>query len=88
MTHDDFLPGPVDPNRIELIEDHELRFWTREFGCSAEHLLDAIEAVGVGANAVGEYLVMRQYAGAAILSVQMGSGAHLDHAIPPDRSPS
>ena len=77
MKYDDFLPGPVDRNRIELIEDHELRFWTREFGCSAEHLLDAIEAVGVDAGAVGQYLVMRQYAGAA----------KPEPAIRPSRSP-
>lgn len=58
MTHEFF---PVDPCRIELVEDSELRFWTRAFGCNAEHLLDAIEAVGVSTVAVGEYLVMRGY---------------------------
>jgi hypothetical protein len=33
------LPEPIDRSRIELVEDHELRFWTRELQCSAEHLL-------------------------------------------------
>jgi Protein of unknown function (DUF3606) len=67
MKYDDCLPGPVDRNRIELIEDHELRFWTREFGCSAVDLLNAIEAVGVDADAVGEYIALRQYAGTQTL---------------------
>lgn len=66
MTRDEFLPGPLDCNRIELIEDHELRFWTREFGCSAAHLLDAIESVGVDAGAVGQYIAMRRNAAALI----------------------
>lgn len=60
MTHADLLPEPLDRNRIELIEDHELRYWTREFGCSASHLLDAIEAVGVDARVVGVYIAMRR----------------------------
>ena len=58
MPHE-FLPA--DPCRIELVEDEELRFWTRAFGCSAEHLLDAIESVGVEAVAVGNYLAMRSH---------------------------
>ncbi len=64
MTNDDHLPGPVDRARVELVEDHELRFWTREFGCSATHLLDAMESVGVDAAAVGRYLAMREHNGA------------------------
>lgn len=56
MTPDEFLPEPMDPSRIELVEDHELRFWTRRFRCSAEHLLDAIESVGIDSAAVGECL--------------------------------
>ena len=73
MRDNDFLP--VDRRRIELIEDHELRFWMRELACSAEHLLDAIEAVGVDTEAVAEYLAMRQYVGSAILP---GQGRQVD----------
>jgi hypothetical protein len=61
MTDDEYLPGPVDRARVELVEDHELRFWTREFGCSATHLLDAMESVGVDADAVARYLAMREH---------------------------
>jgi Protein of unknown function (DUF3606) len=59
MTRDSFVSGPVDRSRIELIEGHELRFWTRELQCSAEQLLEAIESVGIDAAAVGDYLAMR-----------------------------
>jgi Protein of unknown function (DUF3606) len=60
MPHD-FLTDPIDRSHIQLVEDHELRFWTRELRCSAEHLFDAIEAVGVNAAAVGGYLAMRRH---------------------------
>ncbi len=66
MPHADFLPEPLDRNRIELIEDHQLRYWTREFDCSAAHLLDAIESVGVDARSVGRYIDMRRNAEALI----------------------
>lgn len=61
MTNDLSLAQPVDRSRIELIEDHGLRFWTRELHCSAEHLLDAIEAVGADPAVVGDYLAMRRH---------------------------
>jgi hypothetical protein len=64
MPHDLLLAQPVDRSRIELVEDHGLRFWTRELHCSAEHLLDAIEAVGADPEVVGDYLAMRSYIGA------------------------
>lgn len=44
MTDNDLLPGPMDRNRVERVEDHELRFWTREFRCSTEHLLDGVRS--------------------------------------------
>ena len=66
MTRDDYLPGPVDRNRIELVEDHELKYWTREFRCSAEQLLEAIESVGIEATAVGEFIAIRHAAGAVM----------------------
>ena len=71
MTHDDHLPGPVDASRIELVEDHELRYWTREFRCSAKQLLEAIESVGIDSAAVGEYIARRRESGAANLQYQV-----------------
>ena len=75
MTHENFLPGPVDPSRVELVEDHELRYWTQHFRCSAEQLLEAIESVGIDARAIGEYLALRREAGAAILQHLASAGA-------------
>lgn len=48
--------GPVDSERIDLNEDDELRYWTTRFGCSAEQLIVALQAVGVSAAAVCAYL--------------------------------
>ena len=53
-------PEPADSSRIELIEDHELRYWTSRFRCSSKHLLDAIESVGVEVADVDEYLAIRR----------------------------
>jgi hypothetical protein len=50
----------MDPCRIELVEHHDLQFWTRELRCSAKHLLDAIRSVGVDPRDVGNYLEMRR----------------------------
>jgi Protein of unknown function (DUF3606) len=76
MTYDDLLPGPVDRSRIELVEDHELRFWTREFRCSAEQLLNAIESVGIDPTAVAAYLVMRRDVSATSVPAQMRNAAN------------
>lgn len=57
--------GPVDGARIELNEDYELGYWTLRFGCTAEQLVDALQAVGVSATAVGSYLAA-QAAGAQV----------------------
>ena len=75
MKRHDFLLQPLDRSRIELIEDHELQFWTCELDCSAEHLLDAIEAVGVDAGAVGGYLAMRRDSAAPVLLTQRQTSA-------------
>ena len=53
MHHD---CGPVDSERIELAEDHEIRYWTTRLGCDTEQLFMAVQAVGVNATAVSEYL--------------------------------
>jgi Protein of unknown function (DUF3606) len=87
MTYDDFLPGPVDRSRIELVEDHELRFWTREFRCSAEQLLNAIESVGIDPTAVAAYLVMRRDVSATSVPAQMRNAANSNQRSAPERSP-
>ena len=61
MAFASFTPEPLDRSRIELTEDYELRFWTGYFACSSQELLDAIEAVGVDAPAVSDFIAMRRW---------------------------
>jgi hypothetical protein len=42
--------------RVNLAEDWEVTFWSREFACSADELKRAVEAVGANAGAVRAYL--------------------------------
>lgn len=61
MAFASFIPEPLDPSRIELTEDYELRFWTCHFACTSQELLGAIEAVGVDASAVSNFIAMRRW---------------------------
>jgi hypothetical protein len=38
MADDKTLRGPKDRSRINLSEDYEVQYWTREFGVSEEEL--------------------------------------------------
>jgi hypothetical protein len=48
--------GPADRARINVHEDHEVRYWTKELGCTAEQLRAAVKAVGVMAADVRAHL--------------------------------
>jgi len=48
--------GPQDAARINVNEDYEVRYWAGKFNVSAEKLKQAVEKVGVSAQAVEEYL--------------------------------
>lgn len=63
--HIALAPGPVDETRVELTEDDDLRYWTAEFACTAEQLIDALGCVGVDAAAVGDYLAVARPRAAA-----------------------
>lgn len=52
--------GPQDRARINVNEDYELQYWTEKFGVSSEKLRQAVEKVGVSANAVEQYLKGKQ----------------------------
>jgi hypothetical protein len=45
---------------INLAEEWEIRFWTREFGIDVEQLRAAVAAVGSLSGAVRGYLMERQ----------------------------
>ena len=48
--------GGRDRSRIDVSEDYELRYWTKELGVSPEELRSAVQKVGPSAKAVREHL--------------------------------
>lgn len=48
--------GPQDRARINLNEEYEIRYWSKEFGVTEARLREAIAAVGVSSAKVREYL--------------------------------
>jgi hypothetical protein len=47
---------PQDALRININEDYELQYWSDKFNCRKEDLVKAVNAVGVMAEKVEEYL--------------------------------
>ncbi|WAI82523.1 MULTISPECIES: DUF3606 domain-containing protein [Achromobacter] len=56
MSDDLTNRGPQDRARINVTEDHELRYWTKELGVSEERLKEAVKAAGVSVESVREHL--------------------------------
>lgn len=56
MADDLLNPGAPDRARINVNEDHELRYWTEALDVSETQLRAAVAAVGVGAEAVRQFL--------------------------------
>lgn len=56
MSDDLSKRGQQDRSRINLQEEHEVRYWTEALGVSREELQRAVEQVGVSAAAVREHL--------------------------------
>jgi hypothetical protein len=56
MADDTTNRGPRDAARINVHEEHELRYWTKKFGCSPEQLKEAVKTAGVMAAAVERHL--------------------------------
>jgi hypothetical protein len=44
--------GTQDRSRINMSQEHEVRYWTEKLGCTADELRAAVEAVGPMAEAV------------------------------------
>ncbi|OFZ72871.1 MAG: DUF3606 domain-containing protein [Betaproteobacteria bacterium RBG_16_64_9] len=45
-----------DRKRIDLDQDYELRYWTRELGVTEEELKQAVRAAGTQIDTVRRYL--------------------------------
>jgi hypothetical protein len=56
MSDDKTNRGPQDASRINVHEDYEVRYWTKELGVSEEILNEAVKQAGPGAEAVRAYL--------------------------------
>jgi hypothetical protein len=54
MSDDLKNKGAQDRSRINVNEEHEVRYWTKKFGVSADQLKKAVEAVGTSAEAVAK----------------------------------
>lgn len=56
MPDDTTNRGAQDRARINVNEDHEVRYWTQALGVSEEKLREAVAEVGVSADAVRQHL--------------------------------
>ena len=59
MSDDVKNRGPQDRARINLSEEHEVRYWTQALGVDKERLAPAVKAVGSSAERVREHLKSR-----------------------------
>lgn len=59
MSDDMKNRGPQDRGRINLSEEHEVRYWTQALGIDKERLAAAVKAVGSSADRVREHLKSR-----------------------------
>ena len=44
--------GPQDRSRVNLNQEHEVRYWAKHFGCTEDELREAVRKVGNSAEAV------------------------------------
>lgn len=56
MSDDKSNRGPADRSRINLSEDYEVAYWTKELRVTKAELEDAVRAVGSSAEKVRGYL--------------------------------
>lgn len=56
MSDDKSKTGSPDRDRINLSEDYEVQYWTKELGVSEKELRDIVKAVGNTSKAVRERL--------------------------------
>jgi Protein of unknown function (DUF3606) len=48
--------GAPDRGRVNVHEDHEVRYWTKKWGVTKEQLVEAVQRVGVSVRAVARKL--------------------------------
>lgn len=60
MSDDKSNRGPADRDRINVNEDYEVRYWTKELGVSEDALREAVKRVGVMSEDVRRELGRRK----------------------------
>jgi hypothetical protein len=56
VADDPTLTRPQDAQRVNVHQEHELRYWTQKFGVSAATLREAVEQVGPMVDDVADYI--------------------------------
>lgn len=56
MADNPNLRSGQDRKRVDVHQEHEVRWWTQKWGVSREELEKAVQAVGTSVNKVEEYL--------------------------------
>jgi hypothetical protein len=56
MSDDTDMRGPQDRARININQEHELRYWTEALRVTEPQLLRAVGAVGVSVDKVRDWL--------------------------------
>jgi hypothetical protein len=59
MADDTSNRGQQDRSRINMSQEHEVRYWTEALGVSEEQLKAAVKSVGNSADKVREHLGKR-----------------------------
>jgi hypothetical protein len=59
MADDTSNRGQQDRSRINVSQEHEVRYWTKALGVSEEQLKAAVKSVGNSADKVREHLGKR-----------------------------
>ena len=50
---------PLDPGRIDTLDEVEMRYWSQELHCTVAELQDAVAKVGAHVSAVRALLASR-----------------------------
>jgi hypothetical protein len=56
MSDNPTLTRPQDAQRVNVHQEHELRYWTEKFGVGPGRLREAVEQVGPMVEDVADYL--------------------------------
>jgi hypothetical protein len=60
MADDTSLRNQIDRTRINTSQEHEVRYWSQELGCSADELRAAVQAAGNQVEKVRAFVQQRK----------------------------